>query len=102
MTKTGPISRRDVSSALLALGALTAGCVPESRVDDASSRATTVPSAASRQHGAGATECACSARRFRAASDRAPASAVRSGHRQRRSCGIHLGASRRLRAQSGS
>jgi outer membrane protein OmpA-like peptidoglycan-associated protein len=46
MTKTGPISRRDVSSALLALGALTAGCVPESRVDDASSRGTTVPSAA--------------------------------------------------------
>ncbi len=45
MTKTGPISRRDVSSALLALGALTAGCVPESRVDDANSRATTLPKA---------------------------------------------------------
>ena len=37
--KTGPISRRDVSSALLALGALSTGCVPETRVDDSTPRA---------------------------------------------------------------
>ncbi len=39
MIKTGPISRRDVSSALLALGALSTGCVPETRVDDSTPRA---------------------------------------------------------------
>ena len=37
--KTGPISRRDVSSALLALGALSTGCVPQTRVDDSTPRA---------------------------------------------------------------
>ena len=39
MIKTGPISRRDVSSALLALGALSTGCVPQTRVDDSTPRA---------------------------------------------------------------
>ena len=45
-TKTGPISRRDVSSALLALGALSTGCVPEARVDESTSRTPAAPAAA--------------------------------------------------------